>query len=530
MFDIMFLLRTMNIVTENFHFDTMLAQHIVYTDFPKGLDFLTSAYTYFPYYKDEGKKAHLSVVKDWDMYWKYNAKDSAYLIPIMDKLKDELIQFEAVDAMEYTMDLHKPLMEMEFNGILADKKGIAKQKEIYEDEIVALKDSLYQITKKELNINSPKQMQEYFYGICRIKPYVQRSGKGKGNPTCNNVALSRIVRKDVKGSDAAKVIMKIRTISKLVSTYFNIKTDDDNRIRCAHKIAGTSSGRIATERTFSGTGANLQNQPYIFKKFLIPDRKKLLCEIDLQRAEAHAVAFLAQDINMINAFESGIDVHTFSASNIFNISMENVTKDQRQLGKKIVHASNYLMGPQTFSDQLAAQGTFISMGDCKIMLQAYSDRFPSLHRWHEQIRAEVSSTRVLYNMFNRPKRFLGLMNDALFRNAYSYKPQSTVAEVLNRGTIKLCNDDRLGRDGYDIDLLTTVHDSDVFQFDISLCPELYKILGIMKDYMSHEFTYKGRTFTIGLDAKIGWDWAGRTVELSDFKQGTINKALKELGV
>ena len=111
MFDLMFILRTMNIVSDNFSFDTMLAQHIIYTELPKGLDFLTSTYTYFPYYKDEGKQSHLAVIKDWDMYWNYNAKDSAYLIPIMEKLQQELTDFNATDAMEYTMALHKPLME-----------------------------------------------------------------------------------------------------------------------------------------------------------------------------------------------------------------------------------------------------------------------------------------------------------------------------------------------------------------------------------------------------------------------------------
>jgi DNA polymerase I-like protein with 3'-5' exonuclease and polymerase domains len=202
----------------------------------------------------------------------------------------------------------------------------------------------------------------------------------------------------------------------------------------------------------------------------------------------------------------------------------------RFMGKKVVHASNYKMGPQTFSDQLAVEEIFKSQSECKQLLQNYSDRFPGLHRWHQQIEDEVSKTRILYNLFGRPRRFLGDMNSALFRNAYSYKPQSTVAELLNRGMIKCVNDPRLGKQAYDIRFLTTVHDSVVFQFHKSQIPNLLQILLIIKEHMTHTFTYKGKSFTIGLDAKIGKQWAGKTAEIGKFTQPEIDSALEKIGV
>jgi len=534
MFDLMFILRTMNIISDNFFFDTMLAQHIIYTELPKGLDFLTSTYTYFPYYKDEGKQSHLAVIKDWQMYWNYNAKDSAYLIPIMEKLQQELTDFNATDAMDYTMSLHKPLMEMEYNGILTNRTEIEKYRSVLQRKITAMQHGLNKIAGKELNINSSKQLIAYFYGILMIKPYINRQS---GNATCDAVALSRIARKKIKGSIEAKMIIKIRTYYKLLSTYFNINVDADNKLRCSHKISGTVSGRIATEKTFFGTGANLQNQPYVYKKFLIPDDNYILCEVDLAKAEAHVVAFLTQDANMIEAFESGIDVHSFNAAKVFNVDVDTVLSERRipgkmtmrDMGKRVVHASNYGMGPQTFSDNLAKENVFQAQSECKKLLIAYANRFPGLHRWHKLIEAEVKETRTLFNLFNRPRRFLGVMNSALFRNAYSYKPQSTVAELLNKGTIKIANDPRLGRDGYDIDLLTTVHDSDVFQFHKSQAKNLLQILLIIQDHMNHTFIYKGRSFTIGLDAKIGFQWAGDTVEIASFTQENVDNALNQIG-
>ena len=537
MFDIMFTLRTMNIKTENFFFDTMLAQHICYTDLPKGLDYLTSTYTYYPYYKDEGKLSHLKVIKDWPQYWTYNAKDSAYLLPISEALISELEEFDATGDMEYTMNLHKPLMEMEFNGILTDTDGIKVTKKDYEEKIESLQNQLNEIAGKELNPNSSKQMIAYFYGICMIKPYINRTTK---NATCDSAALHRIAKKGDKGSTEAKLIIKIRKYGKLVSTYFSVDVDEDKRLRCNHKISGTVSGRIATEGTYFGTGTNLQNQPYVFKYYLIADEEWILCECDLAKAEAHVVAYLTQDANMIESFVSGIDVHSFNASKIFHVPIEKVIEEaknnkedqkstMRYMGKKVVHASNYSMGPQTFSDNLAKEEIFMSQSECKKLLTNYTDRFPGLKRWHQSIEEEVQATRTLYNLFGRPKKFLGEMNPALFRNAYSYKPQSTVAELLSRGIIKMVNDHRLGKDGFDIRMLTTVHDSVLFQFHKSQIPNLLNILLIVKDHMTHTFTYKGKSFTIGLDAKIGTQWAGNTAEIAKFNQPEIDIAIQKIG-
>jgi len=537
MFDLVFMLRAMHILTDNFYFDTMLAQHICYTELPKGLDFLTSMYTYFPYYKDEGKTSHAAMIKDWDAYWLYNAKDAAYLFPITERLQEELTDFEATDTMEYEMNLHKPLIEMEWNGILTDQAGIKKHKARLTRYINALQHGLNKLAGKDLNYNSSKQLIAYFYGICMIKPYIDPKTK---NATCGAVALSRIARKKGKGSIEARVIMKLRTYGKLLSTYFNVAVDADNRLRCSHNISGTVSGRISTNATFFGTGANLQNQPYEFKKYLIASIKKILCECDLAKAEAHVVAYLCQDANMIEAFESGIDVHSFNASKIFDVSIEEVIeeahskkvdqrKTMRYMGKKVVHARNYDMKGPTFSDNLAKEGIFKGISECNHLLQAYTDRFPGLPRWHKTIEAEVQSTRMLHNLFNRPRRFLGMMNAALYRNAYSFIPQSTVAELLNRGTIKIANDPRLGPDGFDIDLLTTVHDSDVFEFWQKRTEDLLQILLIIRDHMSHTFTHKGRSFTVGLDAKIGYQWAGKTAEIYPFTQENVNVALKKIG-
>jgi len=321
MFDTVFTLRTMNMLTDNFGFDTMLAQHLCYTDLPKGLDYLTSVYTYFPYYKDEGKQAHLKVIKDWPSYWNYNAKDSAYLLPIRERLLEEIESFDCAEAMEYQMELHKPLIEMEWNGILTDQIGIEKYSKLLSRRIKALQHGINKVAGQQLNTNSSKQLTAYFYGTLALPI---RKNRKTGNASCDTVALHRIAKTGKKGSVLAKLILKMRKYHKLLSTYFTVNVDEDNRLRCSHMIAGTVSGRIATRKTFFGTGTNLQNQPEVYKKYLMADKDCYICEVDLAKAEAHVVAYLCQDANMIKGFESGIDSHSLNASLIFDVPIEEV--------------------------------------------------------------------------------------------------------------------------------------------------------------------------------------------------------------
>ena len=118
----------------------------------------------------------------------------------------------------------------------------------------------------------------YFYGELQIKPYINRE---TGRPKVDKVALSRIAKKGLKGSGEAKIILKMRKLKKLSGTYFSVPMDNDNHLRCAYKIAGTDSGRLSSNKTFFGTGTNLQNQPPAFKKFLYPEKGYYLFEPDL---------------------------------------------------------------------------------------------------------------------------------------------------------------------------------------------------------------------------------------------------------
>jgi DNA polymerase-1 len=529
MFDFMFLFRTNGIKVRNFAFDTMIAQHICWTDLPKGLDFLNSIYNYIRYYKDEGKLSHLKAIKDWPTYWHYNAMDSISAHQCRPPLEKELDKLtNARDIFNYSMQLHKPLMEMEYRGILTDSDGIAQKRAELQQECETLQAEVNALVGRPLNPRSSQQLQKYFYVEQSYRPYTDRK---TGRPTCNERALVGLAR---KGSEVAQKIRTLRKTENLISKYFTTVVDDDHRLRCTYKICGSKYGRLSSEGTYIGTGTNLQNQTPIFKQYLMADPGHILIEPDLAKAEAHVVAYLCQDANMMEAFESNVDVHTYNAHKIFNVPMSEVTKHQRKMGKRVVHASNYGMGPQTFSDQLAVDDIFIGRNECRELLDAYARRFPGLHRWHKEIEDEVYRTRILYNLFGRPKRFLGKIDTTLLMSAYSYKPQSTVAGLLNRGMNKMANDPRLlvlDDDGQiNFQFLATVHDSILYQMPITFASQLPDMLSIIKDHLTHTFTYRGRSFTIGVDAKIGYNWGKDMIELKDFGSESVYNALEQLGI
>lgn len=520
MFDTMFLLRTLRIKTEGFNFDTMLAQHLCWADLPKGLDFLTSAYTFYPYYKDEGKQHHLKTIKNWDSYWLYNARDALITHCCKAPLEAEISKLNAWDSFYHLMALHKPLMEMEYRGILTNQdpnSGIPAARRMLDRRLSALKKGLYKLSGRDINVNSSPQMKEYFYVTLGLKPYVNRKTK---NLSVDDTALKRIARKGKAGSGEAKIIRRIRKTNTLMSKYFSVALDSDNRLRCQYKISGANTGRLASEKTFFGTGTNLQNQPKAFKIYLIPDLGYLLIEIDLSQAEARVVAYVSQDANMIAGFESNIDVHTYNASQIFDIPMSEVTPTQRAMGKRIVHASNYAMGYKTFA--LDAE---IPENRAKDLLNAYHSRFPGLKRWHKEIEKTVTTTRILHNLFNRPKRFLGPINPATLKAAYAYIPQSTVAECLNRGLVSMANDRNL----YSVELLATVHDSVLFQVPDYNNPErLSYILSQISSHLETTLYAHGQPFQIPCDAKISRKNWKDMVELKEFSVESVRSAIEEL--
>lgn len=264
-FDAWFLYHQMGIFMRGDLEDTMVAQHIMYPDFPKGLDFICSIHTREPYYKDDGK-LWAKPWADFEKFWTYNAKDAAVALESWFSLEEELKKKGYWENYKFTTSMIRPLIFMMTKGILVDEKALAEIKEKTEAELAQEMENLRKVSVEPFDPGSPKQCQRYFYGTLGLKPYLNHK---TGRPTTDDLALARIIRRDNRPE--ARYVQKIRTLNKLIDSYLSVQLDKDKRMRCSYNIRGTWTGRLSSSKTIFNTGMNMQNIDSKFKGFMIPD-------------------------------------------------------------------------------------------------------------------------------------------------------------------------------------------------------------------------------------------------------------------
>jgi len=520
-FDATFIFRKLGIRTFPV-LDTMVAQGVAFPDAVKkednkaridsgtdkkelralrlGLDFVTSIYTDEPYYKDDGKKWFKLGGSPQDL-WRYNAKDGAVLPEIHRKQLLELRKQKNEHAYEMQLQLIEPLVYMGERGIRCDTSGLKKASIYACEELDCLVGALHELCGFELNPASPKQLAEYFYETKKFKPYLNRKS---GAVSTDRDALKRLAR---KGSKEASLLLEIRKLSKLKGTYLDIKLDPDSRLRCAFNPIGTSSGRLSSSQTIFGTGGNMQNLPSDFKQFLQFDSGFIGYNVDLSQAENRTVAWVAPDELMMRAFQDGLDIHSLTGSLIFNIPYQQVKEEdergifceigggiytRRFWGKKANHGLNYDLGFRTFAFYYE-----IPEREAQFIVERYHRAYPGVRQYHAWVRNKLSQGRTLENCLGRKRLFLDRWGDDLFKEAYSFIPQSSIADKVNHhGLIPLYYDSDFRK----VDILNQVHDSLVFQIPLSLPIEKHvEILLNLRSRLEEPITFDGRSFSIPMD-------------------------------
>ncbi len=253
--------------------------------------------------------------------------------------------------------------------------------------------------------------------------------------------------------------------------------------------------------------------PKVMKKFLIADPDYIFYNIDLSQAENRIVAYIAPEPVLIKAFEDEIDVHSLTASMIFGIPYEDIIdmndKDvmcdigtgeypHRFWGKKANHAFNYGETPYKFSlqnEMPIKQATEIQT----IWLRMY----PGVEDYWSWVQADLRKDMTLYNLFDRKRTFLRWWDDAL-KEAYSFIPQSSVAEITNQLGLNYIWKNKEKFAG--LRLLNIVHDSIHFELPISMkLTEHYRIVTDIVKSLEVEMTFRGKKFFIPCDVEVGFN-------------------------
>ena len=513
-FDTHFLLRRYGIAAVNLE-DTMVAQRIIMPDYPIGLDFITSVWTDHPYYKDEGKKYFGG--GGWQQLWTYNATDSLICAEAFPKQLERLRQQDNVGTYERQRDIIPPLVYMQERGIRVDVDGMIKRNLELVKELDEKQLELNNEAGCELNANSPKQLQQYFYGSLNHQAYKNRK---TGQPTTDDIAMTRLARKGIK---AASIVKEIRKIRKTMGTYLPIgpdgnltKIDTDGRVRCSFNPAGTKFSRISSSENIFGTGMNLQNIPHNLLKYFLFDEGYVGYAIDLSQAENRLVAYVGNITPMIEAFESGKDVHKLTASLIFQKPIDQIvteddmnngapacplgdgTHDERFWGKKANHGLNYDLGYVTFALYYEMPET-----QAKWIINRYHMAYPGVRNsFHAMVRGMLKNGRVVTNLMGRKTLFMGRWGDQLFKEAYSCIPQGTVGDLINERGLNYIyyNQHKFSA----VELLLQKHDEIVFQIprSLPLIQHAEILLDIKRSLETPLQTLDGREFVIPADISV----------------------------
>lgn len=424
----------------NFRHDTMCAQKFLWPELEKGLDNVGRIYTMEPYWKDdgrvpgeEGKQKDWGNIRDWDRHFTYNCRDTSNtLIAALAQRADLEARGLLTLHDTYLARLYDCVEEMCVNGLpLSTDKQAALITE-YEARSAALVKEL----SKEINPRSPKAKAQ----LLRDKGYVLPKKRKTGKESTDELSLKRLRIQHPEDQDL-RILLQLAETEKALSSYFRVRTLDDKRVRFMLDAHGAETGRFSCSKDPWGGGFNAQTlTPYVKRMIEWPESlDRWFVEIDLSQAESRFVAYDACEETLLGMLERKEDIHRYVAAEIYGIPMANVTHDQRQLGKKSGHGANYSMGVSTFQDScLKEMDLVLNRTMASKVLEAYHRLFPGIRRWHARIRSEVYTKRRLENPFGRVRHFYGRCDDNTYREAYAYRPQSTVPDIVNHLMLRLC--------------------------------------------------------------------------------------------
>uniref|UniRef100_A0A6H1ZBX2 Putative DNA polymerase n=1 Tax=viral metagenome TaxID=1070528 RepID=A0A6H1ZBX2_9ZZZZ len=520
-FDTQFLFRKYGIVPRGELHCTQIAQKIAFPDFGAGLDSVCRMWTDIPYYKEDGKQWIKMGAGSWEEWWNYNGLDVIVPNEAHPKQIQELVKQQNFETYERQRKLIKPLIYMAERGIRIDVDGMMKCKDEEQAKLDPLIGELHRIVGYEVNPNSPFQVMDYFYRDLGLKPYKKRNAKGEYKDTSDVDALKRIFRQNGKGSEAARVLLDIRSLSKRISTYLNIgKVDKDGRYRSSYKPVGAETGRLSSGETIFGTGGNQQNWPHDLLRFFLFDEGYIGYSFDLSQIENRIVAYVGGVISQIKAFEQGIDLHRLTASIILGKPYDQISSEdgsstlgdgrqsERYWGKKGNHATNYDIGYRTF-----ALDNEITEREAKFTLEKIHRGYPQIRGgYHVVIQEMLKKNRFVTNLFERRRLFLGPILPSMnvrisdcqvtYREGYAQLPQSTTADKINEQGVEYIYYNQQWFKP--IELLTQIHDSIVFQIPLSIpLTEHAKMLLSIKQSLEQPLFWHESEIPTPCDLSIG---------------------------
>ena len=370
-----------------------------------------------------------------------------------DKIKSDSSLWNLYNEVE--LPLYQVLREMEQAGVRIDVDMLKRAEEQLSKELTILEQQIYTTSGVTFNVNSPKQVGEVLFEQLKLDAKAKKSKTGQYS-TSEEVLLALKSKHDVVG-----MILDYRELKKLISTYISALptyiNPETGKIHTTYNQTVTATGRL------SSSNPNLQNLPIrsergqLIREAVIPDDDCLFLSADYSQIELRLMAHFSQDPHLVEAFRSGQDVHAATAAKIFNVPIEQVTKDQRRQAKTANFGIIYGISAFGLAQQLDC-----SRSEAKALIDGYFAAFPGVIDYIERQKDLARQQGYAITLFGR-KRYLPdiLSHNATVRsfaerNAVNSPIQGTAADIIKMAMVTIHR--RLKEEGLKAQMIMQVHD------------------------------------------------------------------------
>ena len=466
-------------------FDIKLAHYLINPDISH--DFISISNNYL----------NLSIIKKIKELFNYEISCLAYRLKPL--LISDLVKFHQLELYNnIEIPLLKTLALMETEGINLDVKFLKNLSKRTSDELGKITKKIFELSGEEFNISSPKQLGEILFEKMKISDKPKKTKTGQYSTS--EETLTELASKN----DIVKLVLEYRSISKLLNTYIDSLPKQldksTNRIHTEYVQTIASTGRL------SSVNPNLQNIPIrtsrgkeIRKAFIAKNKDYFLMAADYSQIELRIIASLSEEENMINAFKNKEDIHSSTASAVFNVPIDKVTKEQRSNAKVVNFGIIYGVSAFGLSNQ-----TNLNRKESKELIEKYFEKYPKLKHYMNNQISFARDNGFVETILGR-RRYLkdinsqnSIVRGAAERNAINAPIQGSAADIIKIAMINIQN--KLSNGNYKSKMLLQVHDELVFDV---FKPELNEIINLTRNEM--EQAYKINVpLTVDLNYGLNW--------------------------
>ena len=381
-------------------------------------------------------------------------------LSLEEKLRSEIVSHGELKLLnEIELPLIPVLAKIERYGFKVDLSGLEILGRELGDRAVDIEQKIYDLAGHPFSILSPKQLGEVLFA---------ELGLPGGKKTKSGYSTAADVLEGLKNAHPiVSLVLSYRQLTKLRSTYavaLAEAADENGRIHTDFRQALTATGRL------SSSEPNLQNIPVrtelgrLFRALFISDEGRVLVDADYSQIELRLLAHISGDEAMLNAFSSGVDVHTMTAASVFRLPYEMVTPDLRAAAKAVNFGIMYGIGPHSLSEDLS-----ISYGEAKQYIEDYKASYPKIAAYLDSVIAEATENGYTTTLFGRRRRIPELSSSNKTTQSFGRRVamnspiQGSSADIMKRAMIAV--DARLAKEVPTARLVMQVHDELIVEAD-----------------------------------------------------------------